>query len=1033
MENQKRQITSDIYQLKRKYKRYMKYLRTMSLHIDKLMNDYILSIDARNSIQKKFDKIISKSIKIHNKELAKIGERQTNKESSNSNSTTGIFPLSFQEEMESCQNIINMIDSNTITIFKDEDPFSSIKYELYQIAKKYGFDSIKSCLLFMTELTNPSDLYCILNKSFEEYLEVYDELFVPLKTQIINGNDDNDVLFKISPWDNKYDSLMFNACRIEMTIPRINTKVIMDGYICSDSLNTYIRTARMYSAILFEQKRATEEIIYSRGVTKKFYTEYLKYTTGGIFFIYHPEDLAAKIHSDYIHHIELLSQTQNSIIKNFLKYSLREMFLTVNVLLMGDEQMLSTATLIFDMLKEKKIGGINVSNIIYKNLPFKAQKKLDIGTFNYKSELARIKTLTIDNISVEKRLASMSHMPDAVKSYIMEKNHELKTGENNYKIQMAINGLFQFPWKPSNARNEYAEIRSSLTKSREYLKNIEIKLNEHVFGHQTSKQALTELVGKWIQNPESTGQVIGLVGPPGVGKTLLAKSISVALGIPLSIVGLGGMSDSADLCGHSYTYAGAQYGMIIRQMIKAGKWRCVLVFDEVDKASKRNDMNEIYSTLLHITDPSTNQKYQDRFYSTSIDFDLSGALIVFSYNSSENLGPILLDRIKEIEIKAYSTKEKIYIAKDYMMKELCASISVDYAKINIADNIIQYIIDKYTAEAGVRELRRKLEEILNKMNIDRFYMRGPFRKMMYIKHAEMTGQDTNTIKNSIIDEKDIDSTIEDILGPETVNKIFNFEIDNQFVIDLDIVHKYLGKPSGKKDMIGTDDLVGAVNGLYATSIGIGGLVPIQVKGNYVGEMTNNNGHIKLNIDYTGNQRMVMRESVMCALTVAISIVNETVRAKIPTHFCRGFHVNATDGGTPKDGPSAGCAFTTAFVSLLLGKKINRFISMTGEIDLTGKISQIGGLDIKLIGAKKSGIRRVYICEENRSDYELICKNNPELFDSTFEVVIINHIMDIVTDPYVICDVKPTDFDDNIEKGNQQSLQSLKGSIVLEND
>lgn len=157
----------------------------------------------------------------------------------------------------------------------------------------------------------------------------------------------------------------------------------------------------------------------------------------------------------------------------------------------------------------------------------------------------------------------------------------------------------------------------------------------------------------------------------------------------------------------------------------------------------------------------------------------------------------------------------------------------------------------------------------------------------------------------------------------------------------------------------------------------------------------------------------MKESVSCALTVAISIVNDTIKEKLSTCYQNGFHVHAPDGGTPKDGPSAGCAFTVAFVSLLLEKKINRYVSMTGEIDLTGKVCKIGGLVAKLNGAKKAGVKIVYISEENRTDYELIRQKNPDLFDDQFKIIIVGHIIDILKDPAVILDIDPNDFDQNI--------------------
>ncbi len=412
--------------------------------------------------------------------------------------------------------------------------------------------------------------------------------------------------------------------------------------------------------------------------------------------------------------------------------------------------------------------------------------------------------------------------------------------------------FYNFPGNQKTRRMIFLISKKSMIKSRGFLQNVAKKLDENVYGHENSKKALIELVGKWIQNPESTGQVIGLVGPPGIGKTLLAKSISSALGIPLSIVGLGGMSDSADLIGHSFTYAGAQYGMIIRQMIKAGNWRSVMFFDEVDKVSKRNDTNEIYNTLIHITDPNMNQHFQDRFYSSSIEFDLSGVLIVFSYNDSEKLDPILLDRIKEIKISAYSTQEKISIAQNYILKELCDNIGFNRSKIDFTDDVIKYIIEKYTLEAGVRELRRKLEQILLKLNIDRFYMRGPFKKLLISKYnttsdnvpIELSSEMKYGITQYVEHKK---SVYEESLDGDTLNKIFNLECEEKIVMSHSLVHRYLDKPIMMVEQVHKRDMIGVINGLYATSIGMGGIVPIQIYKNY---MDSNSDGINLKLKLT---------------------------------------------------------------------------------------------------------------------------------------------------------------------------------------
>jgi ATP-dependent Lon protease len=262
-------------------------------------------------------------------------------------------------------------------------------------------------------------------------------------------------------------------------------------------------------------------------------------------------------------------------------------------------------------------------------------------------------------------------------------------------------------------------------------------------------------------------------------------------------------------------------------------------------------------------------------------------------------------------------------------------------------------------------------------------------------------------------DKDIDIDL--------LNKIFSMEFDDcdKIIIDENIINKYLNKPEISFETVHKKDCVGIINGLYATDSGIGGITPIQIFKNHIGSIDfftkeNNSSHndMKIPLKLTGNQQHVMRESVICALTTAINILKKDIIDEIYSNFPNGFHVHAPDGGTPKDGPSAGCAFTIAFVSILLGKKINREVAMTGEIELTGKISKIGGLNAKLVGAKKAGVKLVFICRENEDDYIKIKNKEVDLFDDNFKIVIVDHILDIVTHPNVILDVDNTYFDLN---------------------
>ena len=1019
-----------ILNLNKIYKRYTDYLINMEKHINRVYADWVIDINNRNYILNKLNSVIKSMIKIYNSNVKQIRIECNDGDIAN----IGKDKLYIMNKVSDGLDLLDMIEGG-----ETDNPFAVVKTEMISISKKNGMFNMSDFLKLYI-----GDKYTFFLDNVELF-ELYDKVFVPLGATICDVGDN---AFVVTKNDEKYDGLMDRTCDIVVSIKMLDIAIKFDGYIAADVLNIYSRASLVYSKHIHSIKSVACDIIKKSypHVTDQFINNYVKLVNNSCYFVHSAEGLANKIVIDCNLLISLNNKHFNLIMKEFTHNDVKTMYNIINILLMGCNQNISTAARLFEILKDKKIGSGTLSDIIYHNLSFYSQMKLKKIIYILKDEMTRIKTLSPDNIPLEKRLSSLINMPDNVKTYILEKINEIKSGENNYKLQMAINGLMQFPWKPLDNKNEFADINKSMIKSRNYLQNVANRLNDTVYGHETSKKVLIELVGKWIQNPESTGQVIGLVGPPGVGKTLLAKSISLALDIPLSIVGLGGMSDSADLIGHSFTYAGAQYGMIVRQMIKSGNWRSVMFFDEVDKVSKRNDTNEIYNTLIHITDPNMNQHFQDRFYSSSIEFDLSGVLIVFSYNDSSKLDQILLDRIKEIHISAYSTQEKISIAQNYMIKELCTNIGFDRTRIHFDDVIIRYIIEKYTMEAGVRELRRKIEQILLKLNIDRFYMRGPFRELMRKKYIEINGTDINININNIVDplvnftnsiastnsdlffndtvsqtqdNTDIVSYVkykrskyEDLLDPDILDDIFNLKCADSIVISQDLIYKYLEKPLVLTERIHQTDMVGVINGLYATSIGMGGIVPIQIYKNYIGDSHSGDG-INIKLKLTGNQKQVMRESVICALTTSVNILNANIRNKIMIKFPNGFHIHAPDGGTPKDGPSAGCAFTTAFVSILLGKKINRNIAMTGEIELTGKVSKIGGLDAKLFGAKKAGVTCVYICEDNREDYENIKKKNPELFDEAFEIKIIKHIVDIVTDPNVIPDINDSDFDPTI--------------------
>ena len=488
----------------------------------------------------------------------------------------------------------------------------------------------------------------------------------------------------------------------------------------------------------------------------------------------------------------------------------------------------------------------------------------------------------------------------------------------------------------------------------QYLKNVERYLDDCVYGNDDAKVQMKRLVAQWI-NGKNTGTVFGLQGPPGTGKTtIIKKGLSKCLQDdegnprPFCFIPLGGSSNGSMLEGHGYTYVGSTWGRIVDSIMDSKCMNPIIYFDEVDKISRTEHGKEIVGILTHLTDPSQNKEYYDRYFA-GVPIDLSKAIIVFAYNDSNLLDPILKDRITEIKIKPLSNIEKIKIAKDYLLPELLSMVGYNKEDIIFSSEELLYIIETYTYEAGVRKLKEKLLEIIQELNL----------------------------------RKTLDDAI-----------FFPYRVSKPFIEDVfSKNHKVIVKKIAKKPHIGM------VNGLYATSAGTGGLTIVQVF-----KIPSDN---KLSLELTGQQGNVMKESMKVSKTVAWTIIPDNIKKKIKEEFTTigsyGLHIHCPQGATPKDGPSAGAAITSAIISRLCGIPIRNNVAMTGEIDLQGNVTAIGGLGSKLDGAKRAGATKVLIPKENHKDYELWLKkkskisrddsfgNLTELCDTGLEVIEVENI------------------------------------------
>ena len=474
-----------------------------------------------------------------------------------------------------------------------------------------------------------------------------------------------------------------------------------------------------------------------------------------------------------------------------------------------------------------------------------------------------------------------------------------------------------------------------------YLDDVDRILDDAVYGHKHTKKELKRLIGQWI-NGKIEGNVIGLCGPPGVGKTSFAKrGLSKCLkdenGVarPFAFLPIGGATNGSFLEGHGYTYLGSTWGKIADIIMEAGCMNPIIFIDELDKVSHTEHGREIIGILTHITDPAQNNEYHDKFFQ-GIPIDLSKALFVFSYNDRGLIDRILRDRIHEINIKALTKEEKIHITKFYTLPELYSNIGFSSKDIVWEDEVIEDLIDNYTYEAGIRKLNELINEILRDINLER-------------------------IKN-----------------PEILPKL----IDKKFVEDV-----FREKPKSRPQTIHSEPKVGLINGLYASASGLGGLTPIEVVKSF--------SDTKLSLELTGSQGDVMKESMKVAKTLTWNLIPDSVKQKLKEDMELngnfGLHIHCPDGATPKDGPSAGGAITVAIVSRLCNVRVRNDLCMTGEINLQGKFTAIGGLDAKLKGGEKAGCKIAIIPKENEDDYKNIIKE----YNLALDVKIVDNIHDVL--------------------------------------
>jgi ATP-dependent Lon protease len=455
-------------------------------------------------------------------------------------------------------------------------------------------------------------------------------------------------------------------------------------------------------------------------------------------------------------------------------------------------------------------------------------------------------------------------------------------------------------------------------------------------------------------NGEQTGYCFGFEGSPGVGKTSVAKKGLAKCLIdengqsrPFAFIALGGSCNGSTLEGHSYTYVNSIWGRITDILMESKCMNPIIYVDELDKVSKTENGKDIIGLFTHLIDSTQNDVFQDKYFS-GIDLDLSKALFIFSYNDPEQIDRVLLDRIHRIKFDNLSIDDKMVIVRKYILPEINKKMGFENI-VELSDEIIEYIIETYTIEPGVRKLKELLFDLFGEINL-------------------------NILKSS--SEKIYEIPI--VITKEN--------LENKFLT------KY-NKIIEKK--IHQSPEIGIINGLWANALGCGGIIPIQTL--FYPSST------FLDLKLTGLQGDVMKESMNVAKTLAWNLTSDSVKKEWLKQFeetkCQGLHIHCPEGSISKDGPSAGTAITIAIYSLLNKRLINNNIAITGEISLNGEITAIGGLEIKIMGGIKSGIKTFLFPRSNNKDYNEWKKKHEKKLKyekiNFIEVSNINEVFDYV--------------------------------------
>lgn len=488
-------------------------------------------------------------------------------------------------------------------------------------------------------------------------------------------------------------------------------------------------------------------------------------------------------------------------------------------------------------------------------------------------------------------------------------------------------------------------------------------LDDDHWGLEKVKERILEYLAVLSISKDMRGPILCLAGPPGVGKTSLARSIATSLNRPFARISLGGVRDEAEIRGHRKTYVGAMPGKILQALRKVDKGNAILLLDEIDKMAS-DFRGDPASAMLEVLDPEQNSTFQDHYL--EVEYDLSSVMFVATANSLHTVPRPLLDRMEVINLEGYIEQEKFHIAKNYLIPKQIEAHGLKDHKVQFQDPTIYHVIRFFTREAGVRNLERQFANICRKVAKE-------------IVMAEAMAPEKKTAKKA---------------SGKSAAKAKAYVVTPKKLIELLGPHKY------KFGKIEEQNEIGLTNGMAWTEVG-GDLLAVEVS------VVPGKGKFTV----TGQLGDVMKESCAAAMSY--------VRSRGPLFgFDKEFfanidvHIHLPEGAVPKDGPSAGIALTTSIVSAIMKIPVRRTVAMTGEISLRGRVMAIGGLKEKILAAHRGGIKMIICPKENEKDL----KDIPKDVLKDLKVILVDHVdqvlinaLDVKSPKEIFKNMKARDF------------------------